>query len=366
MNRSFRRTFCTLAISAAASVAAAGLPASAHAQQKIELTYATYLPKAFTFVQVDDWYMGEVTKRTNGRVTFKTYYGASLLKALDVFPGLASGAADLATGAPGYNVDMLPLSSVIQPYITEKADAAVLAFSELYRTNEVFKNEWQKNNMRLVYPLAAVENTLWTRKPVRTAADLKGMRIRATLGVAQSLNLLGATPVAMGMQDGVEALKRGAIDGFASSPFDLGVQVGLHEAAAYANDAGRMGVYGIIATAFNLNAWNKLPPDVQKVFDEVAAEAPKKFLELTNAAVAAAAAKFAATKSIQAVRPTEEENASWKAKTAQAVWDKWLADMKAKGLDGKPVLDQFITLVRKYEPASGYTPGFDLLAKQKQ
>lgn len=281
----------------------------------IELTYATYLPKSFTFVQVDDWFMQEITKRTNGRVSFKTYYGASLLKALDVFPGLKSGAADLATGAPGYNVDLLPLSSVIQPYITEKADAAVRAFIELYRKNGAFKNEWEKNNLRLIYPLAAVENTLWTRKPVRTAADLKGMRIRATLGVARSLNMLGATPVALGMQDGVEALKRGAIDGFASSPFDLGVQVGLHEAAAYAGDAGRMGVYGIIATAFNLTSWNKLPADVRKVIDEVAAEVPDKYLQLTNAAVRQAADRIRATKTLAVVRPPEEEDARWKAST---------------------------------------------------
>ncbi|MEZ5653926.1 MAG: TRAP transporter substrate-binding protein DctP [Burkholderiaceae bacterium] len=337
----------------------------AFAQKKIELTYATYLPKSFTFVQVDDWFMQEITRRTEGRVTFKTYYGASLLKALDVFPGLKSGAADLATGAPGYNVDLLPLSSVIQPYITEKADAAVKAFLDLYRQNDAFKNEWEKNNMRLVYPLAAVENTIWSRKPVRTAADLKGMRIRATLGVAQSLNMLGATPVALGMQDGVEALKRGAIDGFASSPFDLGVLVGLHEAASYAGDAGRMGVYGIIATAFNMSSWNRLPEDVRKVIDEVATEVPAKYLEITNAAVRAAADKVLATKSLEVVRPTEEENARWKAETAQAVWDKWLANMKDKGLDGKPVLDKFIELVRKYEPQSGYTPGFDIVTGKK-
>ena len=94
----------------------------------------------------------------------------------------------------------------------------------------------------------------------------------------------------------------------------------------------------------------------------------KRLLEgglYASVAELAAAEKIKATKTLEIVRPSEEENARWKAQTAQAVWDKWVADMKAKGLDGKPVLDEFISLVRKYEPKSGYTPGFDVLQQGK-
>ena len=335
------------------------------AQDTINLTYATYLPQSFTFVQVDDWFMNQVTERTDGRVQFTKYYGASLLKALDVFPGLSQGAADLGTGAPGYNVDMLPLSSVIQPYITEQVDAAVQAFIDLYDANDALKNEWESRNLRLVYALAAVENTLWSDVPVTTDEDLQGMRIRATLGIAQSLDSLGATPVALGMQDGVEALKRGAIDGFASLPFDLAVQVGLHEAASHGNDAGRMGVYGIVALAFHKPMWDSLPPEVQQVMEAVAAEVPAKFLELTNEAVSEAVDTLLATESLTVARPTEAENQRWKEASAQQVWDQWLADMQERELDGRPVLEQFIELVRQYEPESGYTPGFDLYEQRK-
>ncbi|XWN31329.1 MAG: TRAP transporter substrate-binding protein DctP [Devosia sp.] len=340
--------------------AAVMVSAPAMADDTITLTYATYLPQSFTFVEVDDWFMNEVTTRTDGRVQFETYYGASLLKALDVMPGLAAGAADLATGAPGYNVDMLPLSSVIQPYITNKADAAVRAFVELYASEPALESEWEDNNMKLLYALAAVENTLWTDRPVTSKEDLEGMRIRATLGIAQSLEMLGATTVAMGMQDGVEALKRGVIDGFASSPFDLGVLVGLHNVAGHVNDAGNMGVYGIVTMAVNLDTWNNLPDDVKAVMEEVAAEVPEKFIEVTNRAVSDAVDTLMKTDTITVSLTAPEEDAAWKEETANAVWEKWVAGMDERGLDGRAMLDAYVALVKKHETDAKYRTGFEV------
>lgn len=336
------------------------VPAHAQEDEKIKLTYATYLPQTFTWVQVDDWFMDEVEKRTNGRVEFETFYGASLLKALDVMPGLSQGAADLGTGAPGYNVDMLPLSSVMQPYVTNKADAAIRAFFELYETQPALKEEWEKNNLKLLYPMAAVENTFWTDRPLVSRDDLKGMRIRATLGVAQSLDILGATTVAMGLQDAQDGLKRGVLDGFTSAPFDIGVLAGFHEIASHANDAGNMGVFGIITNSVNLDTWNALPDDVKKVMEEVAAEVPDKYIEITNAAVSKAVDTIIATDTLEVVLTSPEEDAAWKDETAQAVWNKWIADMDERGLDGKAILDAYVELVEKHEPDAKYKTGFEL------
>ena len=42
------------------------------------------------------------------------------------------------------------------------------------------------------------------------------------------------------------------------------------------------------------------------------------------------------------------EFARWAA-TGKAVWDKWAADMEAKGLPGRKVLDEAVKLVEKYK-----------------
>lgn len=346
-----------------AALLAAGALAAAPAQAKdeITLTYATYLPQSFTWVQVDDWFMQEVTERTDGRVQFETFYGGSMLKAQEVLPGLKSGAADLATGGPIYNADMLPLSAgVIQPFLTEKVDAAVKAFIELYETNEAFTQEWRQNNMKMLYAMVATENALWTDEPVTSAADLEGMRLRASGGVARALERLGATTVAMGMGDGVQAFKNGAIDGFTSGPFDVSTLVGLHEIADYANDAGRMGVYAAVSLAFNLETWQGLPEDVQAVFLEVAEEAPAKFLEVTEASVSEAVDKLIATEGLTVERTSPETDAAWREKVAEPVWNAWIEETAAKGLPAREVFEEYRALVETYEESSTYTPGFDL------
>ena len=44
-----------------------------------------------------------------------------------------------------------------------------------------------------------------------------------------------------------------------------------------------------------------------------------------------------------------EDLAKLKAQGSKPVWDTWIADMKAKGIDGRALLDQFLGLVKKYE-----------------
>ncbi len=332
--------------------------------QEFKFTYATYLPQSFSWIQVDDWVMDQITEKSDGRIVFERQYGGSLLKAEEVLPGLKAGAADFATGAPIYNGDIFPLSAgVIQPFVTEQADAAVAAFKELYETNTAISDEWTNNNMKLLYAMTATENVLWTSTEVVTAADLKGLRIRASGGVAEALAMLGATPVAMGMGDGVQAFKSGAIDGFSASPFDVSTLVGLQDIASYVNDAGRMGIYASVAMAVNLETWNSLPTDLQAIIEDVAKEAPAKFLDVTNASMTDAIAKIEGAENLTISRPTEDENAIWRDAVAQQIWDSWLAETEALGLPAEQAFMEYRALVEKYEATSTYTPGFDRISQ---
>src|SRR5438045_1854333 len=48
-----------------------GMSDPASAQQPRKLVYATYIPDTLSIVKADKWFMDEVTRRTNGRVTFE-------------------------------------------------------------------------------------------------------------------------------------------------------------------------------------------------------------------------------------------------------------------------------------------------------
>lgn len=356
------KTFATSVLSALllAGPAYAEMPT---ADKPLKITYATYLAPNVAFTQADAWFMKEITERSAGGIVFETYYSGSLLPAGDIYPGVGKGAVDIVLGSPGYHVDLMPISNVIQPFITDKVDAVMYAVKELYDTEPSMQAEWSSNNMVLLYPMAAGENSIWLSKRVEKAEDLAGLRIRATVGIAQAINALGATSVALPVTDAIEGLKTGAIEGIASLPFDTAMDLGLHEVATYTTDAGRMGIYGLMGGAANKQWWDGLDPEVRDLIASVAVDVPQKYLDLLAAKLEGQVATLADSK-IEVVSLSEEENARWREKASEAVSSAWLAKVAAKNLDGAPILKRFRELVTKFEAQSTYATGLDLYRKK--
>jgi TRAP-type C4-dicarboxylate transport system substrate-binding protein len=334
----------------------------AFAQSSAKLTYATYLSNGALSAKLDIWFMAEVTQRSAGRISFETYFAGALLDAPDLFPGLEQAAVDVATGAPGpYNAKDYPLSSMVLPYVTDRADTATLAVSEMLRTNQDFRQEYLNHGIVPLWALAFPESTLWTNKKISVAADLQGMRIRAASTVADALAFLGATPVPLTWAEGIEALRRGAVDGMASAPFDSAVNNGLQDVARFMSDAGRMGVYSITSSGINKARFDALAPDLQKIILDVASEVPAQYVARLNAVLQAAAEKLAKSTTITVAPLSAAEAASWRAQVAPKVQAKWLQSVKAANpaVNGQGALDAYLALVRQYEPQSKCIPGID-------
>lgn len=352
----------------AACVAALALfTFGAQAQAPVKLVYATHASSTSLPAKVDRWFMEEVTKRSNGRITFESYFAGAFLPAPDLYPGLARGAVDITTAVPAaYNPNEFPLSNVILPYVTDKVDAASYAIRELYDTNPEFKKEYEGKGIQLLWTYASPENSLWTHKPITKASDLRAMRIRAVQGIAAAFAELGATTVPMSATEGLEAFKRNAIDGLSSIPFDSGNSLGIAKIADHVSDAGRMGVYATWMTSINSRKLASLDPDARKIVLEVAAEVPKYFLAEVNKVISDAAdGLIKANENLKVVRMSDDEVAAWRAAVADKLHDKWIASVNARGFDGKALFDQYVGLIRKYETQSTYKPGIDILVERQ-
>ncbi|HWK34074.1 MAG TPA: TRAP transporter substrate-binding protein DctP, partial [Hyphomicrobium sp.] len=227
----------------AAALAMTGLAHVATAGAAEKLVYATYITEVYSASKTDIWLMSEIEKRSGGEITFEKYWASSLLKAADLFPGLASGAADVVLGAPhGYNVKEYPLANVVMPFTTSQADAITLAWRDLYKNNASFRNEFESKGGKVLYAVAWAENTVWSRKPIGKLADLKGLKIRAVPTISDAIRKLGATPVGLAWADGLEGLQRGVVDAMASAPFDSAVHGNVQDVAKHGSDLGGTGI----------------------------------------------------------------------------------------------------------------------------
>lgn len=355
---------CTQRLMAAAAIVA-GVWGATPAEAQTTLSYATYFNANDPLVKVDTWFMSEVERRTKGEVTFETYLGGAMLGGPDIYPGLTRGAVDMGMSVPAaFQPTEYVLSNVTLPYITDDSVATTYAFNQLLGESKDLAQEYESRNIKLLYGLGFSENAIWSTKPVRTVEDLKGMRIRSVMSVADALNMLGAVPVSMGFGDAVGALQREVIDGFSSAPFLTSISVGLHEFAPYVSDGGRMGVYAVSSTGINLDAWKGLTPETQAVITEVAAEVPGYYASILDDMVEEAVAALKKAGKTEVILMSDEQAGRVRATVADPLWGKWLKAASAAGHDGQAFLDRYRALVAEREAAQEYQPGLVRFVKQ--
>jgi len=349
------------ALAATASIAISGASAA-----QTKLIFSTYLPETYSTTYCDGRFMDAVTKRTDGKVTFERYYASSLLNAVDTLPGVGRGAADMGTSFPGgYNRAQYPISNIVMPFITENPVAATAAVNELYRESKEFQEEYQKQGVHLLYSLVPDNHTVWSREPIRTAADFKGKRVRALLAPGDAIAKMGGTPVAMQWPDGVEAMNRGAIDGFANAPFDLGVKAGLQKVSKYVSETGGIGTYALSATVVNMRKWQALSPEVQKIMTEESAKAPECFFDIVRKDLQAGVDALGKDKKVELVNFSAAESKKLRDTIGKELWQEWVATVAKAGIkDGQKMLDRYLELVAKHEKTSTYKTGFALYKEQ--
>lgn len=359
-----RRSIPMMTLVAGLVVGGAGFSEVARAEQK--LVYASYLTEAYSASRSDKWLLDELEKRSDGEIKFERYWASSLLKAPDLFAGLASGAADVGMSAPAtYNVKEYPLANVVMPFMTTRGDAVTLAWRDLYKNNEAFRNEFESKGVKVLYSTAWAENTVWSRRPIAKLADLKGLKVRAVPPITEAVNKLGATPVALAWPDGLEGLQRGVVEAMSSAPFDSAVHGNVQDVAKHGTDLGGTGIFAIATTGIGLTTYRNLSEKHRKIFDEVSDEMPEQAIKALNASLDAAVEKLCSKKEKLIISDfSDADKAEVQKLAATGLQEDWLKRVKAETkVDGRAILEEFLGYVRKYEKASSYLPGFDRYRK---
>lgn len=234
--------------------------------QTVELKLSHYLPPVHGIHTdfVAPWAQ-ELERRTNGKVKVTVFPGTNVLgNVAKQYDQVVAGVTDIAVGLQGIPRGRFPRTSVIEmPFLTESAGAASMALWEAYPKH--LKDEYK--GVKVLALFAHNGGLIHTRdKPVKTADDLKGLRIRTPSPAANAmLEYLGATPVGLPPAEIYEALQKGTIDG-TLFPWDPVKSFNLAEVLKHHLDARAY------TTPFyfvmNQRKYDGLPDDVKKAIDE--------------------------------------------------------------------------------------------------
>jgi len=335
-----KKSFLRLAVLAISVLFIGSLLPGSSVAAPIKLNYANFPPApTFPCVQMERW-KTEVEKRTGGKVAIKTFPGGTLLKAKAMMDGVIAGTADIGCLCMAYQPGRFIVTNAIAlPLGFPNATVASLTLWDLYVKQK--PQEFAKVKVLTMFTCAPAN--IYAKKPVRNLEDLKGLELRASGGTAQVLKALGATPVGMPQSQTPEALQKGVVQGAASSLETL-MDFKYAEMCRYVTIFN--GPVYPFAVVMNMDKWNSLPEDVQKVMDGMAIEQAWWTGNYMDKRVVKSIEWSKKNYNIEITKLTKKELARWN-KLLKPLPDKWSEQAKAKGLSARTILKD-IKVAKEY------------------
>jgi TRAP-type C4-dicarboxylate transport system substrate-binding protein len=306
----------------------------------ITLSYANFPPApTFPCVQMERW-KDEVEKRTGGKVAINTFPGSTLLDAKSMMDGVIAGTADIGCLCMAYQPGrFIVTNATALPLGFPNATVASLTLWDIYRKNK--PEEFAKVKALTMFTCAPAH--IYAKVPVKNLEDLKGLELRASGGVAQVLQALGAAPVGMPQSEAPEALQKGVVKGAASSLETL-MDFKYAELCRYVTIMN--GPVYPFAVVMNMDKWNSLPKDVRDVMDGLGTEQAWWTGNYMDKHVDESVEWSKKNYNIEITELSVTEMARWN-KLVKPLIDKWITDANAKGLPARTILKD-IMVARDY------------------
>ncbi len=245
----------------------------------IKLKAANYLPVTHKMSLLSAWFCDEVKKRTNGQVEITYYPGGTVLSPVKMYDGVVTGITDMGVSHISYTRGRFSVMEVFDlPLGFPSGWVATQVSSDFF--DKYKPREW--NDVHVLYVNTSGPLILQTvNKPVKTLEDLKGLKLRATGQMSDVVKALGGVPVPLEMGDVYDALRRVVIEGITVDLSTLKYWK-FAEVIKYVTADWRLGTGYTFYFVMNKDKWNALPPEMQKVFTEVAFETKEKQASLWN------------------------------------------------------------------------------------
>ena len=274
-----------------------------------------------------------VAEATKGSVLITVHAGGSLgLKGPEMVSALRDGIVPIGDVTPQQAIGDAPLGGFAAlPGLTSgfKETRVLLDIARPY-----YAAALAKNNQKILFTSVWPGQGIYTSKPVKAMADLKGIKIRTSdKNSTEFFNALGASPIMMPWGEVVPALISGAIASVTTST-QSGVDGKFWEFLKYFNKTNWANPIEVVSV--NLDAWNKLTPEQRAAIEKVA-ETMEPELWARSEALDSELTALIQKNGIAVSDPTDD----FKKELAAAASPTWALWAKNAGPDAQKILTEF-------------------------
>lgn len=254
---------------AAAALAAWGAGAAnvAMAQQKVTWRLQTIAAAGtLEYKDLAQAFADRARQLSGGRIDIQVFAAGSLMKSNEVPEAVGKGTLDMAHTFLVYLSGKEPALKAVNEWPAMVEPLQGVAWTYHGGGMAIMREITEKHGMHFlgVSPLAGEH--IWSKKPLKSVADLNGLKMRAAAVAADSFKKLGAAVVALPGEEVYSGLQRGIIDATEFTTLSVNYGLGLHEVTKYVIQPTYSGG-GTYDWVVNKSKWDALPADLRAILE---------------------------------------------------------------------------------------------------
>ena len=294
-------------------------------------------------IEITDMWMKAVETRTNGRVHFTKRSGEDL-KAITV--------ADVVRDVPAMGGHYYLLDLIQTPFIFPNSTVGSKVIAQLYAEFSELRNEL--SDVKVVglgigALMAIFSSRAWG--PIRTLEDFKDARVRSLQPIDGVFEAFGAKPQHVDFLQISQLLETGELDAAVLGILPAKMFKLAERAAPYCTFVETRSItMHPMRTFMRWSAWNSLPPDIQKIIEEIGPAGGDCWFAIQSGRDADDHLREAMEylrENGELIKIPRGELQRWQ-QLIQPLRDSAISTVEAKGLPGGKFFNRMIELVEKY------------------
>lgn len=315
------------------------------AEKPKELSMASLFPPESPSSQSLNRWADRVKSESNGLLSVRHYPANTLIAAPDMRTGVKAGVADIGCSfiykpEPRFEPSLL-MSQLI---LGLNYQNCLKIFDDIWNEfPDLWADQWKGH--KILWIATIDPNLLVTvKQSVRKMEDIRGLQIRIPNATsANIIKTLKAVPVSMSTGDWIVSLDKGTTDGATTSLgslLDYKIGEKIDYITYYSTGPG------VIFLIMNMDAWNDLSPEMQKVIDDTSAWGRQDMIDTKSKSVKEAV-EYLTSHGVEFITLSPEEHARWDA-AIKPVFNKMADDLNAKGFPGTELINFAIERAKFY------------------
>jgi len=240
--------------------------ADADSNPVITLTYGSHYSPDHPTGKADLAWMEKIEKETGGRVRIIPFWNASLLGKRENLTQVVKGVVDIGCVIGNYAATGFDIAKSVKGFFYGCPNRRIARSIYQKVRSHYPQIDGEFSKVKVLAYQAHTPYQLITNKPINSVDGIAGLSLGVTGIYAKVANALGAEGMAMPIGDFYMAFEKGIMDG-GILPIESLKSFRFAEVLKYCTLIN-ITAAPIQHRAMNLTSWRKLPPDIQKIFED--------------------------------------------------------------------------------------------------